>query len=50
MDDHLWALNKAYLVTLVAISLLIVSLGIGDVWNPHIYLGGLVNVLGTNAL
>ena len=50
MDDHLWALNKAYLVTLVATSLLIVSLGIRDVWDPHVYLGGLVDAFCTNAL
>jgi hypothetical protein len=46
VHDYLWALNKAWLVTIVAISLFVVSIEVRDTWASKIYFRELADTLG----
>jgi hypothetical protein len=50
MDEQLLALSRAWLVTMVAISLFVASMGIRDVWDRDTLDRAVENVLLSNAL
>jgi len=51
MHGHqLRALSRAWLVTMVAVSLFIVSVGIRNVWDHNTFARAVENVLVSNAL
>jgi hypothetical protein len=51
MQEHqLLALSRAWLVTMIAVSLLIVSMGIRDVWDRDTFDRAVENVLLSRAL
>jgi hypothetical protein len=45
---HIWALSKAWLVTMIAVSLFTASLAVAEVWDTDIYLRALQDSLISN--